>query len=103
MSPSPSNPSFSELLRRPLMEMLQPKHSLVKFADVIDWPAKERPSGAHFASPRRRVAQMEFASDPLKSGSTGGMNQMSLSPPNVDGKAFRRWTAWPGPREISLR
>ena len=56
MGPLPSNPSSSELFRQPLIEMLNPKHPLVKLADVIDWPTIERSFGAHFASTRGRPA-----------------------------------------------
>ncbi len=56
MGPLPSHPSSSELFRQPLIEMLNPKHPLVKLADVIDWPTIEQSFGAHFASPRGRPA-----------------------------------------------
>ncbi|ODS94980.1 MAG: transposase [Lautropia sp. SCN 69-89] len=56
MGPLPSNPSSSELFRQPLIEMLNPKHPLVKLADVIDWPTIEQSFGAHFASTRGRPA-----------------------------------------------
>jgi len=56
MGPLPSTPSSSELFRQPLIEMLNPKHPLVKLADVIDWPTIERSFGAHFASTRGRPA-----------------------------------------------
>ncbi len=56
MGQLPSNPSSSELFRQPLIEMLNPKHPLVKLADVIDWPTIERSFAAHFASARGRPA-----------------------------------------------
>ena len=56
MGPLPSNPSSSELFRQPLIEMLNPKHPLVKLADVIDWPTIERSFAAHFSSTRGRPA-----------------------------------------------
>ncbi len=56
MGPLPSHPSSSELFRQPLIEMLNPKHPLVKLADMIDWPTIERSFGAHFASTRGRPA-----------------------------------------------
>lgn len=56
MGPLPSHPSSSELFRQPLIEMLNPKHPLVKLADVIDWPTIEQSFGAHFASTRGRPA-----------------------------------------------
>ncbi len=36
--------------------MLNPKHPLLKLADVIDWPTIEQSFGAHFASTRGRPA-----------------------------------------------
>ncbi len=54
MGPLPSNASSSELFRQPLIEMLNPKHPLVKLADVIDWPTIEHSFGAHFARTRGR-------------------------------------------------
>lgn len=56
MGPLPSHPSSSELFRQPLIEMLNPKHPLVKLADVIDWTTIEQSFGAHFASTRGRPA-----------------------------------------------
>jgi hypothetical protein len=42
MDPIQSNPLSGELFRQPLIDMLNPKHPLVKLADVIDWPTIEQ-------------------------------------------------------------
>ena len=47
--------ALRDLFRLPLMEMLNPKHPLLKLADVIDWPTIERSFGVHFASSRGRL------------------------------------------------
>ncbi len=48
MGPKQPVAQSHELFRQPLVEMLNPKHPLVKLADVIDWDEIEHSFGAHF-------------------------------------------------------
>jgi len=56
MGPKQPVAQSHELFRQPLIEMLNPKHPLVKLADVIDWDEIERSFGAHFEATTGRPA-----------------------------------------------
>jgi IS5 family transposase len=56
MGPKQPVAQSHELFRQPLSEMLNPKHPLVKLANVIDWQKIERSFGAHFQTSTGRPA-----------------------------------------------
>jgi IS5 family transposase len=56
MGPKQPVATAHELFRQPLSEMLNPKHPLVKLAEVIDWEEIERSFGAHFEATTGRPA-----------------------------------------------
>ena len=56
MGPKQPVAQSRELFRQPLIEMPNPKHPLVKVADVIDWDEIERSFGAHFEATTGRPA-----------------------------------------------
>ena len=56
MGPKPVIPQSGALFQQTLLEMINPKHPLVKLADVIDWEEIERTFGAHFVARTGRPA-----------------------------------------------
>ena len=49
-------PQTRDMLRHPLVEMINLKHPLVKLAEVMDWDLIEKAFGSHFASSTGRPA-----------------------------------------------
>ncbi|MGE0315540.1 MAG: IS5 family transposase [Lautropia sp.] len=45
-----------DIFRQPLIELLNPKHELVRLADAMDWALIERSFGSHFSSATGRPA-----------------------------------------------
>lgn len=56
MGPKPVIAESGALFQQTLLEMINPKHPLVKLADVIDWEEIERTFGAHFIARTGRPA-----------------------------------------------
>lgn len=56
MGPKPAVPQSGALFQQTLLEMINPKHPLVKLADTINWAEIERTFGAHFVSRTGRPA-----------------------------------------------
>jgi IS5 family transposase len=56
MGPKPAVPQSGALFQQTLLEMINPKHPLVKLADTINWAEIERTFGAHFVSTTGRPA-----------------------------------------------
>jgi transposase, IS5 family len=56
MGPKPVVPQSGTLFQQTLLEMINPKHPLVKLADVIDWEEIERTFAAHFVARTGRPA-----------------------------------------------
>ncbi len=56
MGPKPAVPQSGALFQQTLLEMINPKHPLVKLADTINWQEIERTFGAHFVSGTGRPA-----------------------------------------------
>ena len=56
MGPKPVIPQSGALFQQTLLEMINPKHPLVKLADVIDWQEIEHTFGAHFVARTGRPA-----------------------------------------------
>ena len=49
-------PQTRDMLRHPLVEMINLKHPLVKLAEVMDWDLIEKAFGSHFARSTGRPA-----------------------------------------------
>ncbi len=56
MGPKQPVAQSQELFRQPLIDMINPKHPLVKLANVIDWEEIERSFAAHFQATTGRPA-----------------------------------------------
>ena len=56
MGPKQPVAQSQELFRQPLVDMINPKHPLVKLANVIDWEEIEHSFGAYFQATTGRPA-----------------------------------------------
>lgn len=56
MGPKPAVPQSGALFQQTLLEMINPKHQLVRLADAMEWEEIERSFAVHFASMTGRPA-----------------------------------------------
>ena len=58
MGPKDTSERVSDMFRQPLIELLNPRHELVRLATVMDWPLIEASFSKHFASRTGAVAEV---------------------------------------------
>lgn len=56
MGPKDTSQPVPDMFRQPLIELLNPKHELVRLAAVMDWTSIEKSFSAHFVSTTGRPA-----------------------------------------------